>query len=103
MSFEIGDRVECIEDWQRDGRPTMVGLTGTLVAIRGQTIYGVSFDEPFATGHHLNGHLKGPHGWWLPAQCLRHAVPASARRAKSIGEFFKKQEATECTSSPCCS
>lgn len=105
MPFEIGDRVVCTSNHQRshDLGP-FPGQVGTVRSITG-LFYGVQFDEPFHDGHDLHSRSLRPpcpmgHGWFVFAESLELERDAGAG---SIGEFFKRLEKLECTSSPCSS
>lgn len=99
MTFEVGDRVRCTKDYERDPdtQGSMVGLIGTVRAANGYEV-GVEFDDDFECGHVLYSggqrNAEEGHGWWLLESCLELVTEAKAARSPgSIGEFFKKQEA----------
>lgn len=109
MSFQVGDRVECVEEYGRDEYldNDMVGMVGTVRVVDRGFYCGVEFDEAFDGGHDLywNGTFNAAHGhgWWLPADHLTRVGTTCARNVGSIGEFFKKLEAQACTSGYCSS
>jgi hypothetical protein len=67
--FNIGDRVRCKEVPQIEN--SLVGKTGTVVAIERGTNVRVEFDENI-DGHECNDLCKREHSWYLRDYCLEH-------------------------------
>ena len=65
-TYNIGDRVRCIDDF--DGNSLVLNATGTIVAVLDDG-YSVEFDCN-VEGHTCGGTAKDGHGWYLDKYCI---------------------------------
>ena len=66
-AFKVGDRVIAIRAW--DGNDDIVGVTGTVVEVRGTSVCSVNYDD-YIGGHTCDGKCSDGHGWRTSASCL---------------------------------
>lgn len=66
--FEIGDRVRCVDGYQKND--AIIDEVGTVICRIDRNTVGVQFDVKFARGHDCNGHAANHHGWYVTEDCL---------------------------------
>lgn len=69
--FKVGDRVIAISEYE--GNDDIVGVTGTVIEVRGTSLYSVAYDD-YIGGHTCNGKCNDGHGWRTSARCLEFFI-----------------------------
>lgn len=78
MDYKVGDRVRCIEPYDR---ANIVGMVGTVVKIYREAHGKYCQDLAIEFDEHMGGHscsmadVKDGHGWNIPADRLEPAEP----------------------------
>lgn len=81
MTFQVGDRVRILVEYQCNSGGLSKGCTGTIKKII-QRNYGVELDTYSVEAHKLDGATPSGYGWWFPLIGnyleLEHDIPYSS-------------------------
>lgn len=89
--FEVGDRVECVENFEA----VKVGFKGTIVEIEDDiSCLGIKFDKKFEDGHTLLGQCENGYGYWVAKRVVKKIEEVEEEKVKVVD--FKVGDRVEC-------